>query len=380
MLIKNANVYNEDGKFSVRDIVIEGEFFANAFDQKAGKAGCFGEVIDAAGLTAIPGLTDIHFHGCMDYDLCDGTTEAIAAIAEYELRNGITTICPATMTLPEEILENIMGTAAKYENLNGAELVGINLEGPFISRKKKGAQKELYVIPPDLNLYHRLQCRSGNKIKLVDIAPEEPGALEFIKAVKHETVVSIAHTTADYDTAVKAINAGASHITHLYNAMPAYTHREPGVIGAAGDCPECRVELICDGIHIHPAVVRNTFRIFGPDRVILISDSMRATGLGDGESSLGGQKVYVHGKSATLEDGTLAGSVANLMACVRVCVKEMDIPLDLAIRCAAVNSAKEIGIYDRYGSISPRKYANVVLLDKELNIKGVIMKGRHVSI
>ncbi len=378
MIIRNAKVYNEDGSFTVRDIVMEGEFFTEAA-ALAKNPESLSEVMDAAGLLAIPGLTDIHFHGCMNFDLCDGTLKAIGAIAEYELRNGITAICPATMTMPEEALTNIAQAVSVYENLNGADLVGINMEGPFISKEKKGAQNERYVMSPNLELYHKLQQITKNKIKLVDIAPEEPGALEFIRAVKNETVVSIAHTTADYETAIMAIKAGASHVTHLYNAMPPYTHRAPGVVGAASDCPDCKVELICDGIHIHPAVVRNTFRIFGPDRVVMISDSMRATGLGDGESSLGGQKVFVKGKRATLEDGTLAGSVSNLMDCVRVCVKEMEISLEQAVRSAAVNSARAIGIYDKYGSITPGKYANVVLLDKELNIKCVIMKGRIIN-
>jgi N-acetylglucosamine-6-phosphate deacetylase len=379
MIIKNAKVYNEDGSFTVRDIAIAGELFTEVADSKNENTGNLAEVLDAAGLIAIPGLTDIHFHGCINHDLCDGTLKAIAAIAEYELQNGITAICPATMTMPEEDLINIAEAVAVYENSNGADLVGINLEGPFISKAKKGAQNEHYIVPPNPELYHKLQQLTKNKIKLVDIAPEEPGALEFIRAVKNEVVVSIAHTTADYETAIMAIKAGASHITHLYNAMPSYTHREPGVVGAASDCPNCRVELICDGIHIHPAVVRNTFRIFGPDRVVMISDSMRAAGLGDGESSLGGQKVFVKGKKATLEDGTIAGSVSNLMDCVRVCVKEMEIPLEQAVRSAAVNSAKAIGIYDKYGSITPGKYANVVLLDRELNVRCVIMKGRIIN-
>lgn len=379
MLIKNAKVYKEDGRFVIEDIAIDGEVFADAAKTQAKAANTREEILNADGWMAIPGLTDIHFHGCVNHDLCDGTIEAIAAIAKYELKNGITSICPATMTMPESILMQIAQATAAYHNPNGADLVGINMEGPFISREKKGAQNEKYIMPPNITLYRKLQEITNGMIKLVDIAPEEPEALEFIREVKDDAVISIAHTTADYETARKAIKAGASHITHLYNAMPPYTHRAPGVVGAASDSRDCRVELICDGVHIHPAVVRNTFRIFGEDRVVLISDSMRATGLGDGESSLGGQRVFVKGKKATLEDGTVAGSVSNLMDCLRVCVKEMDVPLSQAIRSAAVNSAKAIGIYDRYGSITPGKYANMVLLDEGLNIKGVIMKGRLIK-
>ena len=380
MIIKNAKVYKEDGRFTLQDILIDSEVFIDEAASKEKTTDAGEEILDAAGLMAIPGLTDIHFHGCVNYDLCDGTVKAMNAIAEYELKNGITTICPATMTMSEEILAQIARTVALYNNPRGADLVGVNMEGPFISRVKKGAQNELYIKSPDITLYRKLQTISNNMIKLIDIAPEEPQAIEFIKAVKNEVVVSIAHTAADYDTAMEAIKAGASHITHLYNAMPPYTHRAPGVVGAASDSPNCMVELICDGIHIHPAVVRNTFRIFGEDRVVLISDSMRAAGLGDGESSLGGQTVYVNGKKAILEDGTVAGSVSNLMDCVRVCVKEMEIPLEQAIRSAAVNSAKAIGIYDRYGSITPGKYANVVLIDNDLEVKCVIKKGRVVEV
>ena len=379
MIIKNAKVYKEEGSFTPQDIAINGELFIDAADQQVEIVNTGVEILNAAGLMAIPGLTDIHFHGCVNYDLCDGTIEAIEAIAEYELENGITSICPATMTMSEETLTQIAEAIAAYKSHQGADLVGINMEGPFLSREKKGAQNERYLKVPDLALYRKLQNITNNLIKLVDIAPEEPNALEFIRAVKNEAVVSIAHTTADYETALEAIKAGASHITHLYNAMPPYSHRAPGVVGAASDSPSCMVELICDGVHIHPAVVRNTFRIFGGDRVVLISDSMRAAGLGNGESSLGGQQVFVNGKKATLKDGTVAGSVSNLMDCVRVCVKEMEIPLEQAIKSAAVNSAKAIGIYDKYGSITPGKYANVVLLDDDLNIKVIIKKGKLVK-
>lgn len=381
MIIKNAAVFQEDGEFILKNITIDGEFFSDSKDknnQSDIKSESGANMIDASGLIAIPGLTDIHFHGCVGFDLCDATEEAIAAIAEYELQNGITTICPATMTMAEETLVQIAKIAASHQNINGADLVGINMEGPFIARDKKGAQNEQYIVPPNLTLYRNLQKLSHNKIRLVDIAPETQGAMEFIKAVKDEVVVSIAHTTANYDTATQAIEAGATHVTHLYNAMLPYSHRAPGVVGAASDSKDCNVELICDGIHIHSSVVRNTFRIFGQDRVILISDSMRATGLGDGESSLGGQKVWVSGKKAVLEDGTVAGSVSNLMDCVRTCVKDMNISLEQAVRSAAVNSAKAIGIFDKYGSITPGKYANVVLLDHDLNIRHIIKKGKLV--
>ena len=213
-------------------------------------------------------------------------------------------------------------------------------------------------------------------IKLVHIAPENEGAMEFIEEMKDDVVISIAHTVADYDTAAKALELGASHVTHLYNAMPPFSHRAPGVIGAARDDEKCHVELICDGVHIHPSVVRATFAMFGRDRVILISDSMRATGLTDGQYTLGGQDVFVKGPLATLADGTIAGSATNLMGCLKVAVQKMGIPLEDAVGCATANPAKEIGIYDRCGSISEGKDADFVLLDADLNVKAVYVNGK----
>ena len=379
MVIKNVLVYGEDQVFTEGEIYIkEGQFAAEA----AGND----ETVDGEGCFAIPGLIDIHFHGCVGDDFCDASGEAIGRMAEYEASSGITSICPATMTLEEKQLHEIMSTAGDYrkQEKSGAgeegraKLVGINMEGPFISAKKKGAQAADHIRPCSVPLYRKLQEESGGLIRLVDIAPETEGAMEFIDQVKDETVISIAHTTADYDTASEALARGASHVTHLYNAMPPLNHRDPGVIGAARDAENCHVELICDGIHIHPAVVRATFEMFGAERVILISDSMRATGLTDGEYTLGGQDVYVKGAKATLADGTIAGSATNLMGCLRRAVLDMEIPLETAVGCATANPAREIGIYDRCGSITPGKDADLVLLDKDLQVKAVYINGRKL--
>ena len=198
--------------------------------------------------------------------------------------------------------------------------------------------------------------------------------------MKDKVNISLAHTNADYDRAKEAFDAGANHAVHLYNAMPAFSHREPGVIGAVADSEHVRAELICDGIHIHPSVVRTSFKMLGEDRIIFISDSMRAAGLTDGLYTLGGLDVKVEGKRATLvSDGALAGSVTNLMDCVRTAVKEMDIPFCNAIACATMNPAKAIGLYDKVGSISNGKKGNVVLLNKDLSLKAVIKEGRIVQ-
>lgn len=364
-------VYTEDKTFEPGEIIIEnGKFAETASDSS--------EIIDGEGCFAVPGFVDVHFHGCVGADLCDASLEGIAKIAEYEASVGVTTICPASMTMPRQTLFEIMSTAAAYERKSGAKFAGINMEGPFISAAKKGAQAAQNICACDVELFRDLQKAAKGLIKLVDIAPENDGAMEFIEEVKDEVVVSLAHTTADYKTAREAFLKGATHVTHLYNAMLPFSHREPGVVGAAFDSPDCMAELICDGVHIHPAVVRATFEMFGPDRIIMISDSMCATGLDDGQYTLGGQDVYVTGNRATLKDGTIAGSATNLMDCVRTAVKEMHIPLETAVGCATVNPAKQIGIYDRCGSITPGKAGDLVLLNKDLELKAVYIDGVRV--
>lgn len=382
MIIKNIKVYTEDktfaeGKIIIRDGVFEeiiiGQTTASDLELQDT------EIVDGKGCYAIPGLIDIHFHGCMGDDFCDGTKEAIARIAEYEASIGVTAMAPATMTLPVEELEQILEVAAEYkkEATKGADLIGINMEGPFISSAKKGAQDEKNMIVCDTEVCQRFLNASDRLVKFVGIAPEESeNSLEFIEKMKDKVNISLAHTNADYDTAKAAFDAGANHAVHLYNAMPAFTHREPGVVGAVSDSRHVTAELICDGVHIHPSTVRATFKMMGENRIILISDSMRATGMSDGQYTLGGLDVNVVGNRATLvSDGALAGSVTNLMDCMRTVVKKMGIPLETAVACATMNPAKSLGEYDRYGSISKGKKANVVLLDEELNLQMVVKDG-----
>lgn len=370
MIIKNGLVFTEDAKFEQKDLYLEHDKISDRAE---------GEVLDAEGLYVIPGLTDIHFHGCVGYDFCDGTQEALEKMAEYEMLNGITTICPASMTFPEDLLTKIFKNAADYENAHGATLVGINMEGPFISMEKKGAQNGEYIHKPDAEMFYRLQDAAKGLIKLCDIAPETEGAMECIETIANDVRVSLAHTAADYDISAEAFRKGAKHVTHLYNAMMPYSHRAPGLIGAACDDENVMVELICDGVHSHPSTVRTTFKMFGDDRIILISDSMMACGLGDGQYTLGGQDVTLKGNVATLTElGNIAGSVTNLMKCMKTAVQEMHIPLESAIKCATANPAKAIGIYDRYGSLAPGKQADVVLLDKNLEIKYIIKSGEVV--
>lgn len=375
MIIRNVKVYGEDKCFTNGEIIIRNGVFAEG-------EGDSGEEIDGGGCYAIPGLVDLHFHGCVGYDFCDGTKEAIQEIAKYEASVGVTAIAPATMTLPAEELVRVLSAAAEYneEEHAGADLIGINMEGPFISEEKKGAQDARHIISCDENVCEKFLRASDGLVKFVGIAPEKnENAEEFIRRMKDKVHISLAHTNADYDTAKAAFDAGACHAVHLYNAMPAFTHRSPGVVGAVSDSPHVNAEIICDGVHIHPSVVRAAFKMLGGERMILISDSMRAAGMSDGRYSLGGLEVEVKGNRATLvSNGALAGSVTNLMDCMRTAVKDMGIPLETAVACAAMNPAKALGAYDMYGSITKGKKGNVVLLDEQLNVKLVVKDGVRV--
>ncbi len=374
--IINGLVFQEDGSFTPETVYICDEKIISEKDYR--NASGEETVTDAAGRYVIPGLTDIHFHGCMGSDCCDGTVDALQTIARYQLSQGVTSITPATMTMPEDVLAQICRAAKDFHDmadLNAADFCGLYMEGPFINASKKGAQNGKYIIAADTDMLNRLQDLSGNMLRTVVIAPETEGAMDFIRENSSRVNISIAHTAEDYDMAKEAIACGASQLTHTYNAMPPFSHRAPGPIGAAADDETCRAELICDGIHVHPAVVRTTFKMFGDDRIILISDSMRAAGLADGHYDLGGQNVIVKGNLAVLEDGTIAGSVTNLMNCVRTAVQDMGIPLASAVKCAAVNPAKAVGIYADYGSLTPGKYANIVILNKNLDIETVIHHG-----
>ena len=372
MRITGGQVFDLHEGFVRRDVCFDGRLLSSSSAD--------GKTYDASGCYVIPGLTDLHFHGCMGKDFSDADPEGLEIMAKYELSQGVTQICPAGMTLLEEQLTKVCQVAAAHRDANkpGAELCGINLEGPFLSTAKKGAQKADWIHAPDVDMFRRLMAASKGLVKLVSVAPEEPGAMEFIEAVEGEVTVSIAHTTADYDTAMEAFRLGARQVTHLFNAMPPFSHRAPGVVGAALDTPICNVELICDGVHIHPSVVRATFKMFGPKRVILVSDTMRAAGMPDGDYTLGGQPVKVKGKYATLADGTLAGSVTNLMNCMRTAVS-FGIPLEDAVWAAAVNPARAIGIFSRMGSLGPGKRANVVVLDQNLELKDVFFRGELVD-
>lgn len=367
MIIKNGAVFQEDGTFRKMDLYVKDHKIVASEEEVTDKT-----VIDAEGLLVIPGLVDVHSHGAFGYDFSDGNPEELKEILRYEKRSGITSYCPTSMTLPKERLAQIFQSVKTAESLeDGAAVRGINMEGPFLDPARKGAHVEEWICRPDAEYFRQLNEMSGGLVKLVTLAPNVDGAMEFIKEVHDEVTISLGHTSAGYDCCAEALKLGAHHVTHLYNAMQPLAHREPGLIGAASDDPQCMAELICDGYHIHPSAVRAAFRLFGPERMILVSDSMRAAGMEDGLYELGGQEVIMKDRKATLRNGTLAGSATNLFDCMRKAV-EFEIPVADAIFAATRNPAKSIGIYDQVGSLTVGKEADILLVTEDLELKQVI--------
>ena len=366
MIIKGGKVFQEDGSFLEQALYINDHRLVDKAEYQDD-----GKVIDAEGLLVLPGLVDIHSHGAAGEDFSDGNPEGLKKILQYEKRCGITSYCPTSMTFPKERLRQIFASIKGAQTEEGAKVVGINMEGPFLDPVKKGAHVEEWIAAPDAAFVRELNQDVDGLVRLVTLAPNMEGAEEFIKEMHEEVCISLGHTAADYDCASRAMKLGAHHVTHLYNAMQPFGHRAPGLIGAAMDDPECMVELICDGYHIHPSAIRAAFRLFGPERVILISDSMRATGMENGTYELGGQEVTVKDRKAVLKDGTLAGSATNLYGCMCKAV-EFGIPLEQAIMAATANPARSIGIFDCVGSIRIGKQADLLLVSENFELKRVI--------
>ena len=366
MIIKSGKVFQEDGSFLEQTLYVNAHRLVDKAEYQDD-----GEIIDAEGLLVLPGLVDIHSHGAAGEDFSDGNPEGLKKILRYERSCGITSYCPTSMTFPKERLRQIFASIKGAQTEEGAKVVGINMEGPFLDPAKKGAHVEKWIAAPDVAFVRELNQDVDGLVRLVTLAPNMDGAEEFIKEMHEEVCISLGHTAADYDCASRAMKLSAHHVTHLYNAMQPFGHRAPGLIGAAMDDPECMVEMICDGYHIHPSAIRAAFRMFGPERVILISDSMRAAGMENGTYELGGQEVTVKDRKAVLKDGTLAGSATNLYGCMCKAV-EFGIPLEQAIMAATANPARSIGIFDRVGSIRIGKQADLLLASENLELKRVI--------
>lgn len=367
MIIRNGLVFEPEGAFTAREVYVD-QTHRICEEPLPGDR----EIIDAEGLYVIPGLVDIHIHGAVGRDFSDGDPEGLQEIAAYLKAQGITSFCPTSMSLPEERLADIFRTVEKL--LKGERLarpVGIHMEGPFLASEKKGAQKGDYLMEPDIEMFRRLQKVSGGRIRLVTIAPELSGAEGFIRALKDEAMISLGHTAADYEQAAAGFEAGASHVTHLFNAMQPFLHRMPGLIGAAAEREKVYAELICDGIHVHPSAVRGAFGLFGADRMILISDAMRAAGMADGSYELGGQPVNKNGAYAVLADGTLAGSVTNLAEGMRNAVR-FGIPLTDVLKAVTINPAKSIGLEGQIGQLTVGAEADIILMDRNLCFRKII--------
>ena len=374
MLFKNANIF-VGGKFRHGSFRAENGRFTEILTTVPAEGG-----IDLNDQYVTPGLVDVHNHGNSGADFSDGDYDGLVKMARYLAQNGVTGFAPASMTLPYDVLETAYRTAVRLRNeqpTGCARLLGIQMEGPFFSEKKKGAQNGAYLREPDLEAFRRLYDASEGLIRIADVAAELPGAVEFTEKVSKLCTVSIAHTDCSYEDAQAVFRAGARHLTHLYNAMPGIHHRKPGPIGAGSEREDVTAELICDGQHVHPSAVRMAFKLF-PGRVCLISDALRCCGMPDGQYTLGGQDVFLKGGIARLADGTIAGSATNLYDCMRKAVA-FGIPKEQAILSATIVPAREIGRETEIGSIETGKLADFVVCDEALNRRAVYMGGRALE-
>ena len=332
------------------------------------------EVIDAAGAYVAPGFLNVHIHGCDGADTMDEDADALGKIAAFQARTGVTSFLPTTMTCAYDAVERALDRIrrAMTEKPHGARILGSHMEGPFISPAKKGAQDEQYILPPT---FARI-APYRDVIKIITVAPEMIVEEDFIESCcKSGIVVSLGHTAADYETARAAIAAGATHVTHLCNAMTPLNHRHPGVLGAGLDT-DANCELIVDNVHVHPAMQRIIYHAKRGRNLIPITDSLRACGLGEGVSELGGQRVYVRGTLATLADGTIAGSVLCMNDGLRILRENIGADIPAVVEMATRTPAEELNVYDRLGSLTVGKYADIAIFDEEFRIRRTIVGGR----
>lgn len=333
------------------------------------------EIIDANGGYVSPGLIDLHIHGYNGKDTCDATEESIRAIAEGLVKNGVTGFLPTTMTVDMNIIKKTLEVcrALKEDSKTwiGSEILGCHAEGPFISEMKKGAQDAKYILKPDAEFVKEY----SDIIKIITLAPEVDNAFSVIDDISKDTdvVVSMGHSNADYDTALKSIKAGVKHITHLFNAMTTFTHRTPGIVGAALNS-DVSVELIVDTFHVDTSLYDIIWNL-KKRKLCFITDCLSAGGLSNGEHTLGGKKIIYKDNLCYLEDGTIAGSVLELNKGVWNAYTHSKIPLNECVNCASLNPATVIGVADRKGSIEIGKDADIIITNEKFEVQKTIIRG-----
>jgi len=382
ILLKGIQIYSEDhwienGYIKIRDekIIELGSIENLTLEEEW-------ETVDIpSSYKAVPGFIDVHIHGANGADTMDATQEALEIMTQALPGEGTTSFLATTMTQEENIIEEALINAGHYikkdQSPGSAEILGIHLEGPFVNKKKAGAQPIQHIINPNLELFKKWEDLASQTIKLVTLAPELPDGLELVRYLKTKGIIaSIGHSDATFEEVIQAIDAGANHVTHLFNQMRGLHHREPGVVGAAFLREELKAELIVDGVHVHPEMVKLAYKQKGKKGIILITDAMRAKCLKNGHYDLGGQDVIVQDGRATLSDGTLAGSILKLGQGVKNIVAFTGCKLEEAVEMAAVNPAKQLKIFDRKGSISKGKDADIVILDENLDVYLTICRGK----
>ncbi|OCA93020.1 N-acetylglucosamine-6-phosphate deacetylase [Bacillus wudalianchiensis] len=377
ILIKNATIYAEEEVIEKGYLLIKEGQIAGIFKQEPEKLPEHVQIIDATNLLVLPGFIDGHIHGANGADVMDATESALEVMASALPNEGTTSFLATTITQAPENIEQALINLAKHQNKEGqAEVIGVHLEGPFVEKKRAGAQPLPYIIKPDLDLFQKWQQLSGGRIKTITMAPEHDPTGVFIKELTASGVnVSAGHTDTDFAGMKRAVSFGVRQATHLCNAMSGIHHRDIGVVGAALQLEELRSELITDEIHVSPEMLQLIFDHVGSKRLMLITDSMRAKGLAPGHYELGGQPVKVTEDRAVLADETLAGSILKMNDGAKKMLKLKGVTISDIIEMASVNPAKQIGVFDRKGSISIGKDADVIIVDDEINVQYTICRG-----